>query len=229
MTRIYQPLASDFTVYIVTRKTGMPDGYTLTDMADDYAEMIRDEFGGAIDVIGTSTGGSIAQHFAADHPELLRRLVLHSSAYVLNDVAKKSQMRMGQLARQRDWMALSAESIRFIVPRGRWFSRPAVWLGSVFLSLTSPEDPSDFITTVEAEDVHNFKDRLTEIMAPTLVIAGESDPFYNPELFQATAEGIPNARIILYPGMGHPANGEQFGEDVLRFLNDGAVESLADS
>ena len=86
----------------------------------------------------------------------------------------------------------------------------------------APEDPNDLVVTIEAEDKHNFKDRLSQITAPTLVIAGDQDPFYTEALFRDTAAGIPNARLILYKGMGHPASGKQFGRDVLAFLLDRA-------
>ena len=52
-------------------------------MADDHTTMIREQLESPVDVIGTSSGGSIAQHFATDHPDLVRRLVSHSSAYTL--------------------------------------------------------------------------------------------------------------------------------------------------
>jgi pimeloyl-ACP methyl ester carboxylesterase len=55
---MYRFLEDDYTVYLVLRKPGMPRGYTLKDMADDYAAMIREEFGGPLDVIGVSTGGA---------------------------------------------------------------------------------------------------------------------------------------------------------------------------
>ena len=79
-------------------------------------------------------------------------------------------------------------------------------------------DPSDLIVTIAAEDAHDFQDRLVEIAAPTLVIAGADDPFYTEALFRETADGIPGALLILYPGMGHPAHGKQFARDVLAFL-----------
>ena len=101
--RMYNFLGEDYTAYSVLRKPGLPGGCTLRDMADDYAEMIRDEFGGPVDVIGISTGGSIVQPFAADHPDLVRRLVIHSSAYTLSDAARAAQMEVGRLARQRRW------------------------------------------------------------------------------------------------------------------------------
>ena len=74
--------------------------------------------------------------------------------------------------------------------------------------------------TIEAEDRFNFKDRLAEITAPTLLVAGGRDPFYSEALFRETAAGIPNAKLILYPGMGHPASGKQFERDVLTFLRE---------
>jgi pimeloyl-ACP methyl ester carboxylesterase len=45
-------------------------------MADDYARWTQPRFSGPVDVIGFSTGGAIAQYFAADHGQLVGRLVL---------------------------------------------------------------------------------------------------------------------------------------------------------
>ena len=219
---LYKFLEDEFTVYEVLRKPGMPRGYTMKDMADDYAMMIREEFGGPVDVIGVSTGGSIAQHFAADHPELVSRLVLHSSAYALSNEAKRLQMRGAHLAKQRRWVKAFAVMLRPLLPdQGllKYLSGLIVWLPSLLLGLlAAPKDPSDLVITIEAEDKHDFKDRLGEISAPTFVVAGKRDPYYTETLFRETAEGIPNARLILYPGMGHPASGKQFGRDVLTFL-----------
>jgi pimeloyl-ACP methyl ester carboxylesterase len=228
MSQPYQFLEEEYTIYVVLRKPGLPHGYTMQNMADDYATMIQEEFLGPIDVIGVSTGGSIVQHFAADHPDLVRRLVIHSSAYVLSDEAKRLQMRVGHLAQQRQWAKAYAVMFGVILPHQgvmKHLSRPAVWLGShLMLLLGTPKDPSDLVVTIEAEDRHDFKDRLAQIKAPTLVVAGEQDPFYTETLFRETAEGIPKARLILYPRMGHPASGKQFNRDVLAFLNEGITE-----
>ena len=223
MSGMYKSLQDDYTVFVVLRKPGLPYGYTLKDMADDYATMIRDEFGGPIDVIGVSTGGSIVHHFAADHPDLVRRLVIHSSAYTLSDEAKRLQLQVGHLAQQRQWRKAYSVLLGPVLPHAgimRVLSKPVVWLASLLISLSAPKDPTDLVVTVEAEDQFNFRDRLAQITAPTLVVAGDRDPFYTPDLFRETAAGIPNARLILYPGMGHPASGKQFGQDVLAFLKE---------
>jgi pimeloyl-ACP methyl ester carboxylesterase len=212
-------LEINFTLYRVLRKPGMSPGYTFNDMAADYAAMIREEFGGPMDVIGVSTGGSIVQHLAADHPDVVRRLVIHSSAHRLSDPARAAQLEVGRLAEQRRWREAWAVLLRFMLGQSRR-ARLQAWLASTLLSLSKPTDPSDLVITILAEDQFNYREQLARIAAPTLVIAGDRDPFYTPALFRETAAGIPHARLILYPGMGHPASGRQFRRDVLAFLRD---------
>ncbi len=217
MVGTYRFLGDAYTGYAVTRRRGLQPGCSMRDMADDYATMIRQEFGGPVDVIGISTGGSIAMHLAADHPDIVHRLVIHSSAHTLSDPAKALQMDVARLAGQGNWRGAWARLLSVMVPRnplGRALVRPSALL----MSLGAPKDPSDLVITVEAEDKHAFRDRLGEITAPTLVIAGATDPFYTPELFRETAEGIPDARLVLFEGMGHPASGHRFRREVLAFL-----------
>jgi pimeloyl-ACP methyl ester carboxylesterase len=79
-------------------------------------------------------------------------------------------------------------------------------------------NPSDVLVTIEAEDKHNFKELLPSINVPTLVIGGDEDFFYP---IRETAEGIPNAELILYKGFGHNAwldNRQQFQKDIKEFL-----------
>ena len=223
MHNMYKPLENDYTVYVVLRRPGLPASTTLKDMADDYAAMVQEEYGGPVDVIGVSTGGSIVQHFAADHPGLVRHLVIHSSAYTLSDRAKHMQLRIGHLAQQGRWTEAYAVLIGAMLPQSsmmKAISPVVVFLISRLMALSAPKDATDLVVTVEAEDRFNFKDRLAEIKAPTLVVAGAQDPFYSVDLFRETAAGIPNARLILYEGMGHPASGKQFGRDLLDFLAD---------
>lgn len=226
----YKFLEEDYTIYIVTRKPGIPKGYTMQNMADDYAEMIKEEFGGPVDVLGVSTGGSIAMHFAAAYPELIHSLVIHSSAYTLRDSAKKVQMLVGKLASQKKWREAYATLMTISLPSQgvkRYLFKSFIWfislIGGMFFG--KPKDPTDLIVTIEAEDKHNFKKRLSEITVPTLVIAGDKDPFYSEKLFRETAEGIPNSQLILYTRMGHPASGKQFCKDLRTFLNDGLIRN----
>ncbi|MBM3940264.1 MAG: alpha/beta fold hydrolase [SAR202 cluster bacterium] len=206
----FRPLARRYTVYVVTRRPGLPAGCTLADMADDYADMVRDEFGGPVRVIGISTGGSIAQHFAADHPELVRRLVLYSAAHRLGDEGRRFQRRLAELAGARRWAALAAESLAFMYLPKRGLARraavPATWLVRLLAValFRPPSDASDYLVTIEAEDAFDFRDRLGEIRAPAL--------------FRETAAGMPRARLVLYERAGHGPTGKRVTRDLLAFL-----------
>jgi len=128
-------------------------------------------------------------------------------------------MEVGRLARQRRRREAYGVLLGFVF-RPSLSSRIMVWIVSLLMSLSAPRDPSDLVVTIEAEDKHAFRDRLSQITAPTLVVAGADDPGHTEQLFRETAAGIPDARLILHPGMGHPASGKQFERDVLAFLRE---------
>lgn len=223
-TKMYGGLENDYTIYVVNRKPGMAEGMTMTDIANEYADMVREEFGGPMDVLGISTGGSLVQHFAADHPELVRKLVIHSAAHTLNEKAKQGQMLVAKLARQKKWWKAYATLMGVSLPeRGlkkallkSFYGFIALFGGMIFGK--PKQHPFDVAVTIEAEDTHAFKGRLHEITAPTLLIAGAKDPFYSPELFRETAAGIPDCKLLLYPNMAHPAMGREFKVELAAFL-----------
>jgi pimeloyl-ACP methyl ester carboxylesterase len=223
-SRMYGCLEKTHTIYVVNRKPGTSEGTTMTDIANDYADMVRTEFGGPVDVLGISTGGSIVQHFAADHPDLVRKLVIHSAAHTLSDKAKRGQMLVAKLTRQKQWRKAYAAIMGVSLPEGgikRMLLKPLYGFISLFGGVIfgkPKEHPADVAIIVEAEDRHAFKDRLHEIKAPTLVIAGDKDPFYTPELFRETAQGIPGCKFVLYKNMGHPASGKKFKAELIAFL-----------
>jgi pimeloyl-ACP methyl ester carboxylesterase len=210
-------LTNDYRIYFVSRRPGLPPGYSLKDMSDDYAVMIRNELGGAVDIIGVSTGGAIAQYFAIDHPDLVRRLVLAMTGCRQTEQGKELLRKVADLARKRKrreaYSLLGTAIIRKGIARHvfKWF----MWLlGPLYI----PADPSDGIVEIEADDCYNLSDRLDKIKADTLVIGGEEDFFY---AIRETAGKIPDARLILYPNLGHNAmfaRSRQFGEEIRTFL-----------
>jgi pimeloyl-ACP methyl ester carboxylesterase len=210
-------LANDYRVYIVSRRPGLPRGYSLRDMSDDYAVMIKNEVGGMADIIGVSTGGAIAQYFAIDHPDLVRRLVLAMTGFRLTPESKELQRKVADLARKRKRRAACALLGTAIIRKGfaRYFFKGFMWL---MAPLLIPGDPSDGIVEIEADDRYDLSDQLDRIKADTLVIGGEEDFFYD---IRETAAKIPGARLVLYPDVGHNAmfvRSRQFGEQMRAFL-----------
>jgi pimeloyl-ACP methyl ester carboxylesterase len=210
-------LANDYKIYIVSRRPGLPPGYSLRDMSDDYAVMIKNELGGVVDIIGVSTGGGIAQYLAIDHPDLVRCLVLAMTGCRQTEQGKELLRKVADLARKRNRRAAYALLGTAIIRKGipkyvfKWF----MWLlGPLYIAT----DPSDGIVEIEADDRYDLTDRLDGIKADTLVIGGEEDFFYD---IRETAGKIPNVRLVLYPNLGHNAmfaRSRQFGQEIRAFL-----------
>jgi pimeloyl-ACP methyl ester carboxylesterase len=197
-----KPLARQFTVYAVNRKPGLPAGTTIGDLAGHYAEAIAHQFPGPVSVQGISTGGSIAQQFAIDHPQLVRRLVLAATACRLSPHGREVQRRFAELiegGRPRRAYAALGPALAATAAGGRAFAA-LMWL---FGASQRVDDPSDMLVTVAAEDAFDASPELGRITAPTLLVAGGRDRFYSPELFWETAERIPDARLSLYQDKGH--------------------------
>ena len=219
--RLLAPLARSFTVYRVSRRVGLEPGTTMTDLVNDYAEALEDEFGGPVDVLGISTGGLIALQFAADQPELVRKLVVAGAAYRLSEHGREFQRRMAELAAAGARRGIAQEMAPDVADSrlGRGIAGGLLWLAGP-LFIMRDWDPPDIIATVMAEDAFDLDERLGEIAAPTLVVGGSRDRFYPPELFRETARGIPDARLVLYEGRGHGGSfaDRRFGRDVVAFL-----------
>jgi pimeloyl-ACP methyl ester carboxylesterase len=84
-------LATRRRLIVLNRRSNLPVGVSISDLADEYAEAIRAGFHIPVELVGTSTGGSIAQQLAADHPDAVRRLVLISTACRLSPLGRDLQ------------------------------------------------------------------------------------------------------------------------------------------
>lgn len=196
--------ATGLEVHWTARPTGLPVGTTLSEIAAITADGIRETFGGEpIALLGISTGGSIAQQLAAEHPDVVRRLALMSTGCRLDPETRESQRRLAEMARRGDVGAVFAEYGRDLVPpyRGRtvagWGMRligPRIYHGT--------GDLADLAMTLQAEDDFDLA-KLPPITAPTLMIAGGRDRFYSRATIDETVRLIPGARLSLYPKRGH--------------------------
>lgn len=216
-----EPFLEEYTVYLVGRKPNMPEDYTFTDMSNDYAKMIRSEFKEPVFVMGVSTGGQIAQYIAADHPDVVRKLVIIATAYRISDKGVEIEKRAAKYFEQGRYgkcLAIIEEMIfssRFKRRLANFFTR---LFGKWFIGKI--EYSSDFLTVVRGDIEMNFKDRLKDIKAPTLLLGGELDIAYPADIVRITAEGIPNAKLIFYEGYSHNLSNKWklLKDNILEFL-----------
>ncbi len=212
----YRSFAKQFTIYYLSRKPGMPKGYSIADMAKDYAVMIRDEIGEPVDLVGISTGGAMALQLTLDYPEMVRRLVLAMTGYCLSEEGAEIQRTVYAFSKQNKWRDAAAAmgggmargSLRPLLKGFFWI------LGKS--AFGSPSGPSDGMVELEAEEKFDFRDRLAGLKVPVLVIGGDEDCFYP---IRETASRIPNVKMVLYKNIGHTAMANpRFNSDILKFL-----------
>jgi pimeloyl-ACP methyl ester carboxylesterase len=170
-----------------------------------------------VDVLGMSSGGSIALQLAADHPDAIRRLVLVAAAYRIGDDAAAAQMRYIDAIAAGRRGAQHLAAMKVSSPIGAKLLAPIMWLFDPF---ARPRDPSDMIAFARAEDAFDLGQRLGDVVAPTLVIAGEQDNVYGSALLMDTAEGVRDGRLIVYPGASHASTftNKHLADDVASFL-----------
>ena len=218
-----RPFTDEYTIYLVTRKSGLPEGYTTRDMSDDYAQLVRGEFGGHVDlVLGASYGGLIAQHFAADHPEMFGHLVIVMSAHVISDEAKRIDTRYAELInerRDRDAMALRADAAFTGVARR--LMAGILWLfGKPLLGKIDDTFRRDVVIEAQAEVHHDASEALGRITAPVLIVGGTDDFAFPLEALEEMHRLIPGSELKVYEG-GHTVAflDKRFVRDVSEFTH----------
>jgi pimeloyl-ACP methyl ester carboxylesterase len=217
----YRLFTDEYTMYVVSRRRNLPAGTTTREMAAEYADLLAEYDVGPADVLGVSLGGLIAQHLAADRPDLVRRLVLGVSGVRVGEAARRTLRRWAEWADRGWWFDAYLDSIP-VTYTGyrRWLYPPLIrTVGRLLLS--EPAAVSDVAVSCRACLSHDATDRRSEIEAPTLVVGGTEDHFFPEGILRTTADGIPNSRLELIEGTGHGAFEERkraFDKTVKAFL-----------
>lgn len=219
MALMYRIFTRDYTVYMFSRRNQLPQGHTTRDMARDL-KAAMDVLGiEQADLVGVSMGGMIAQHFAADYPERLGKLVLVVTCSRPNPILTESVQEWIELARRGDHAALMDSNLRRMYSDA--YYRKNRWTSPLVGRLTKPKSYERFLIQAEACLTHDASDRLAQIHAPTLIIGGEQDHALGAEASREMAAAIPGAQLKMYPEWGHGLYEEarNFNRIVLDFLN----------
>ena len=170
----------------------------------DAAEVERASF------CGVSLGGAVGMCLAATAPDRVDRLVLSCTAARFG--APEQWLERAALVRAEGTAPLVDATM------GRWFT-PRFDGVEPFRRMLAAAPREDYAACCEAIARWDFRDRLGEIAAATLVVAGADDPSAPPAVAAELAEGIPGAGLLVLPDAAHLANVERAEEWNAAVLN----------
>ncbi len=173
-------------------------------------------------IIGLSNGGMIAQHFALDYPE-------KTGALVLVDTCSHVDTLLELII--TSWIK-SAEAggsgLRYDVALPYLFSEEftkknldrMMAMKEINMALNQVKP---VVNLSRASMRHDLRDRVSEIKAPTLIIAGEEDILIPVKYSRILREKIRNSTLVTIKHCGHVPpieKPEEFNQIVLMFLRD---------
>lgn len=183
-----------------TGSSPQPEAFTIDHHAAAMAEVLRTMGCGPTHLVGSSTGGAVAQVMALDHPDVVRSIALVSSwagadPFFRHQFAVRRDIltRLGPraYAEATALFLFSPDYIRHHYPEVRR------WCDS-----TSDSDPEVMAARIDMILAYEQRDRLGEIAVPTLVLVGAQDGCTPPHFSQELADRIPGAELAVLEG-GH--------------------------
>lgn len=211
-------------------KTDKPSGpYSIRMMAEDVVSLMDYLNIERANILGVSMGGYIAQELAINHPERIMKLVLactyaredklggHTSDYFrglgLEEGCPSDELKKVPISK----VLCSELPLAFNNRLFRIFLAPLMRIYAK--RMATPGVASQFQAIVE----HDTLDRLQNIQAPTLIIAGTRDRIIKPGSADVLAKKIPNSRLVKIDNGSHSLfieKSKRFNKEVLDFLRD---------
>lgn len=196
-------LSGQFTVIAYDQRDcgeteGPEHASTLADLADDAQQFIKALGFKRAHVFGSSFGGRVAQALAVLHPRSVDQLVL-GSTWPLPRPYEELCPDARRLAELRRGLPGTAQEL------ATWFF-PEAFLDQHpdlrrMFAKARPESPR---SARRAATVQTALERgVADIVAPTLVLAGELDRVVPPSVTLSMAGRIRGADAVLLPGIGH--------------------------
>ena len=184
-------------------RSDVPQGpYPIVLMASDAAAVLDAAAIDSAHVLGVSMGGMIAQEFALQYPARVRSLILGCTA-AGGPTAVRAEPEAIQMLMRREKMSpeqAAEAAVPFIydpaTPRERIDEDIAIrrpWFPS----------PEGYAAQLQGLLGWEAYSRIGQIIAPTLVIHGESDRLIAPGNANLIAERIPGAKLVMIPRASH--------------------------
>jgi len=196
--------------------------YTIEDLSEQAAGLLADAGHEQVDVVGVSLGGLVALRLAADHPELVRRLVV-VDAVATYPPAMKEMWRDRAARTPTDGLGPLIDPTLDL-----WFTADRLAEGGPLVEqvreLLLAGDPLGYARACQALEQVDLTGVTGRLSAPTLVVCGEDDAPPFTAAARALADELPGARLVWLSPARHAGvleQPEQFQQALTAFLREG--------
>lgn len=182
--------------------------YTLSDMAADTVDLMDALGFHEVHLVGASMGGMIAQAIAIEHPERVKSLTSIMSTTGNPKVGQADFSLLSGLGappwnNREAYIKWRVKSLRAVGSPGYPFDEEAA-IKTAGLSWDRDHDPLGMVRqSVSVVKSGDRTESLKSLNLPTLVMHGKEDKMIDVSGGVATAEAIPNSKLVLFEGMGH--------------------------
>ncbi len=163
-------------------------------------------------LVGNSMGGQISVQMAIDHPQLVRSLIPVSPAGI-GTIQNRPEL-LRPVGRALESVMRGSVSMRELCVRRPGLRRmtllalaahPEKLRNELAYELMGGAGKPGFTDALYAVTSHDYRDRLGEITAPTLLVWGRSDRLITHRDADRYVKRIPNARKVIIRDTGHMA------------------------
>ncbi len=229
VVQAYGMFSDRYTVYLFDRRSDIPDIYTVDGMARDTAAAFRSLGISDACVFGASQGGMIAIEIAADHPDLVRKLILGSTSASVSSDGTGALENWVALAEACDAEALYLAFGESIYPKGL-FEASRELLTEAAKTVTD-RDLRRFVIMARGMDGLDLRERLASVFCPVLVIGDRDDRVLGPEASEriySLLRDHTRAELYMYEGYGHAAydTAPDYRERMAAFLDDRCIGTV---
>jgi len=208
-----------------------PGPYPIALMASDANAVLEAAGIESAHVFGVSMGGMIAQEFALQYPARVRSLILGCTA-AGGPAAVRAEPEAIQMLMRREKMS-PEQAAEAAVP---FIYDPTTARARIDedLAIRRPWFPSPEGYAAQLQGILGWESysRINQIVAPTLVIHGESDRLIPPGNAILIAERIPGAKLVMIPHASHlflTDQTEVSHRAILQFLKEHAGSAGSDA
>ena len=181
--------------------------FTLHDLVDDAARLVREWGHGPVVFIGLSMGGMVAQGLAVRHPELVRGLVLANTT-AQYPAAAQATWAARIAAVEAGGMAAVAQGVVERYLHADFRAAHPDFTAALHARLLRT-NAAGYAASCQAIRHVDWLDALAQVRCPTLVLAGARDVGATPAMGQAIAERIAGAQFEVFDEASHLSCAEQ--------------------